>query len=921
VIGKTIGPYQILAELGRGGMGEVYRAKDTNLNRDVALKILPESFALDADRVARFKREAQVLASLNHPNIAQIYGIESNALVMELVEGEDLSTLIMQTQPEPERVAREARDSEVSGKPGGGAPGKLKNIGLPLDEALPIARQIADALEAAHEQGIVHRDLKPQNIKVRADGTVKVLDFGLAKAIDPAGASSGEAMNSPTMTARATQMGMIIGTAAYMAPEQAKGKAVDKRADIWAFGVVLYEMLTGRRCFDGEDISTTLAAVLMREPDWTALPRDTPPALESLIRRCLERDSKLRLRDIGEARLLLSNPQTLGGAPALMTPSTARPKHSERAVWIALGVVGALWIATLVPAVRYFRPQPSLAQLQFDVPTSSLGAAQGVALALSPDGRYLAYIANLDETFGSNTIWIRALDGSAQRVLPNTAGASQLFWAPDSQRLGFVASGKFQIIDIVTGRTQDVCRFDAGVRGVTWNASGDIVFARSLVPGSLFRVRDSGGTPVEFAKADPARQEAVLGFPQFLPDGRHFLYLSIGLDPAQKSIWARSLDDGPPVLIVAADSMPVYANGWLLYIRGTSLLAQKFEAGRLRLGGEPVLIADSVMSNANASGRFAFSASDTGLLAFRKGTGAALGVSSDLRWVSREGHVGTVVGDAQPYSQIRLSPNEQRVVFSLLASGGFSNSLWTIDLRNGVTSQLTVELSAVNDPVWSPDSESLAFESMSKGIRQFYRQAIGARSVTPIFESPDDPKWLDDWSRDGRFLLFHVPQPNGRLYALPVSGGPPTLLTESKVALDGAHFSPDGKWVAYQTNETSAYEVWVAAFPAFNQRRQVSARGGAQAFWRGDGRELYYLTVDGKMMSVAVTPAAGGALEFGAPAVLFQSPISHPNLTIDQYAVTGDGRRFLFVVPRRDADAPALSPISVRVNWASGLQK
>ncbi len=910
--GSRLGPYEIIAPIGAGGMGEVYRATDTKLNRDVAIKVLPESFALDADRVARFTREAQVLASLNHPNIAAIYAVEttsgvvlpgtrlapgettpdvvSTALVMELVEGDDLSAII-------------ARGP------------------VTLADALPIARQIADALEAAHEQGIVHRDLKPANIKVRADGTVKVLDFGLAKAMDPAGSSSGEVMNSPTMTARATQMGMIIGTAAYMSPEQAKGKAVDKRADIWAFGVVLYEMLTGRRAFEGEDISTTLAAVLMREPDFKALPKDTPPAIDGLVRRCLERDPKLRLRDIGEARLLLSNPQAMSFSSATVTPLAQPAGRRARSLWIALGVVGALWIATLIPAVRYFQPAPEPARLQFDVPTSTVVGSQAVVIALSPDGRSLAFIADLDYS-GSNAIWIRTLDGAAPRPLPKTVGATQIFWAPDSQRLGFFTQGKLQVVDVMNGGTQDVCPIDVAPRGATWNAAGDIVFAKTTAPASLFRVRDSGGTPVEFAKPDLTRQEAALGFPQFLPDGRHFLYLSIGSDPARRAIYAGSLDGGSPTLIVAADSMPVYASGWLLYVRGAALLAHAFDAERLRLRGEPVHVADSVMATANASGRFAFSASDTGLLAFR--TGVAGGAVSDLTWVTREGRVGAVVGDNRPYTQFRLSPDEKRVVFSQPDARGLGTSLWTIDLGSGVTSQLTVDVPAANDPVWSPDSETVAFEAAPKGLRQIYRQTIGSRSITPIFESPDDPKWLDDWSRDGQFLLFHLPLPNGRLFSVPVNGGgPATLLTESKVALDGAHFSPDGKWVVYQTNETGAYEVWVAAFPAFNHRRQVSARGGGQAFWRGDGRELFYLTADGKMMSVAVTPdaARAGALDFRAPAVLFQSPITRPNLTIDQYAVTRDGRRFLFIVPRRDANAPPASPINVRVNWTSGLTK
>jgi Tol biopolymer transport system component len=907
--GTRLGPYEVVAPLGAGGMGEVYRARDTKLNRDVAIKVLPEAFAADADRLARFAREAQVLASLNHPNIAAIYGIEQNALVMELVEGEDLSTVI-----------QGARRLQTSGSSSGS-----KDRGLHLTDALPIARQIADALEAAHEQGIVHRDLKPANIKVRPDGTVKVLDFGLAKALGPPGSEDpglqGSApADSPTLTARATQIGMIIGTAAYMAPEQAKGKAVDRRADIWAFGVVLYEMLSGRRAFDGEDISTTLAAVLTKEPEWAALPADMQPALNSLIRRCLERDPKVRLRDIGEARVLLSNPQTLSASLAASAPATV-PERRSRAVWIALGVVGALWIATLVPALRYFRPAPEPARLQFDVPTTTVAGNQTL-VALSPDGRLLAYVADLDYS-GSAAVWIRALDGSGTRALPATVGATQVFWAPDSRRLAFAVPGKLQIIDVTGGGALEVCAIAGAVRGGTWNAAGEIVFARAASAfGSLLRVTDSGGTPVEIAKPDASRQESSLVFPEFLPDGRHFLYLSIGTDLERRAIYARSLDGGAttmPRMIVAADSMPVYASGRLLYVRGGRLFAHEFDAARLQLLGEPVQLADNVMGTGNVVGRFAFSASQTGLLAFR--TGAAVATASDLTWVERDGKTGTTVGDSRQYNQFRLSPDEKRVVFSQPDPRGLGSSLWTIEMGTGVTSQLTVDVPVANNPVWSPDSETVAFEAAPKGPRQLYRQTIGSRSMTPVFESPDDPKWLDDWSRDGQFLLFHLPTP-ARLYSVPVKGGTPTLLTESKANLDSAHFSPDGKWIAYQTNETGAYEVWVAAFPGFNQRRQVSARGGGQPFWRGDSRELFYLTADGKMVSVAVMPdaASPGTLDFRAPEVLFQSPLPRPNLTVDQYAVTRDGRRFLFIVPRRDANAP-VSSITVRVNWTSGLKK
>ncbi len=499
--GDRVGPYEITAPIGAGGMGEVYRAKDTKLNRDVAIKVLPEAFAADADRLARFTREAQVLASLNHPSIAAIYGIEESgpstgsgpgvrALVMELVEGEDLSA----------HIARGP---------------------IALVEALPIAKQLADALEAAHEQGIIHRDLKPANIKVRPDGTVKVLDFGLAKAMDPAGASSADAMNSPTLTARATQMGMILGTAAYMAPEQAKGKAVDKRADIWAFGVVLYEMLTGRRAFEGEDVSTTLAAVLMKDPEWAALPGDLPPALRVLIRRCLERDPKARVRDIGEARLLLSNPDAMRAGPALETPSVASARTS-RLPWFVAGsgvlaavFFGALWMTRSGAPVAGERIEASLAPPP--------GHAVGSAFALSPDGRRLVMEAVTGDT-GATSLWLRDLASSAATKLPGTDGGTLPFWSPAGTEIAFFAEGKLKKTDLQGSPPQVICEAPTP-RGGTWGSGGTIVFAGSARAG-LERVEAGGGKPVTLTTLDEARHEKSHRWPVYLPDGKHLLFVA-----------------------------------------------------------------------------------------------------------------------------------------------------------------------------------------------------------------------------------------------------------------------------------------------------------------------------------------------------------------------------------------------------------
>jgi serine/threonine protein kinase len=900
--GTRIGAYEVVSILGAGGMGEVYRARDTKLSRDVALKILPAAFTTDPDRLTRFKREAVVLASLNHPNIAAVYGFEDSgetlALVMELVEGDDLSTLIQRGT-------------------------------FSVADTIQIARQLAEALEAAHESGIIHRDLKPGNIKVRTDGTVKVLDFGLAKAMSPDTVPGTEnAQNSPTLTARATQLGMIIGTAAYMAPEQAKGRPVDKRADIWAFGVVLYEMLTGRRAFDGEDVSTTLAAVLMKDPEWTALPKDTPPGLSALIHRCLERDPKARLRDIGEARVLLSSPEKLrsgsiteaisndGSVRATTIPvtRTALP-WLVAAAGIVIAAVGGYYVAS---STQSRNSPPRRVQFTIEAPVSSVTSA--LSTALSPDGLSLAYAAPTEQGSSRQAVlWIRALSDTKPRMLAGTEGVTAPFWSPDSRRLGFSASGKLKWIDVAGSTPQPLCDIGNQFLGGTWNADGTILFAHgnSSSTVTLFRVSDRGGTPELVLRGNPTAKQTSLQFPHFLPDGKHFLYLAWSSEAADRSIWLGSLDGDAPRQLIKEPSNAVFARipespgGAILFVREGALIAQPFDSGRRTMTGDPVQIVPSVYF-IRANGRASFSASTTGGLAYRQG-----GVDdqlSDLVWVDRAGTVLGVAAEPGPYNQIRMSPDEKRVAISVPNASAIFN-IWTLDFGNRILTQTTFEEGA-NDPVWGPGGESIGFEAMPKGKRDLFKQELGKRGATLLYESPEDPKWLDDWSRDGRYLLYHLPRP-GKLFALElVPNATPMLLAESTANFDGAHFSPDGKWVAYMSSETGDYEVWVAAFPAFDRRRRISARGGGSPFWRGDSRELYYLTAEGKLMAVAASavPGPNGTtnLEFGAPVELFQSPQTLPFLPTDQYSVTKDGQRFLFLRPMKDPRVTV--PITIRLN-------
>lgn len=902
--GTRIGPYEVTGVLGAGGMGEVYRARDGKLNRDVALKVLPDLLTNDPERVARFRREAQVLAALNHPNIAHVYGFEDapaqpgaapvHAIVMELVEGPTLA----------DRIAAGA---------------------IPWADALPIARQVADALEAAHEQGIVHRDLKPANIKAKDDGTVKVLDFGLAKALGPDGSgASGDASNSPTLTARGTQMGMILGTAAYMAPEQARGRAVDRRADIWAFGVVLFEMLTGRRAFEGEDISITLASVLKEDVDWQALPSDLPAPLRRLLRRCLEKDPKRRLSAIGDARLELDEshgalvPDGPAASSAAAAEVVANLRRRATRAWITAAGLG---IAAVVSAVLAFwgltEPPRPTQRAQFLV-TDAGEAAVISAPAPSPDGALLAFVAR--SPGGGNQVHVRPLDGLEMRALAGTDGANSnsLFWIDGSKAIGFTVGPSVYRVDATGGTPQRLCEMDS-FAGATWLPSGEILMAQfSGADARLFRVPAQGGEPVEVARQNGGDAATKFVGPAALPGGRRFLYMGWSGVLSDRALYSGSLDGAAPVRLVASDSVGAYAEpGFLLFVRGGVLFAQRFNASTLEVSGDPIRIADDISMNMT-SGRASFGVSNTGVLAYR--TGGAAAALSDLAWFDRSGKALGTVGDAGSYYQIRLSPDGRRVALAANAPGSqVGQRLSVLDLGNGVASALPAgDLAAPNDPAWSPDGESLAFEAIApSGHRHLYTQRIGGAPPTLAFESADTIKWLTDWSPDGKFLLFVLTRPS-KLFAVPMDE-PRTarLLLETPEAVDGAHFSPDSKWVVYQITENGTYQVWVASFPAFDQRRRISPQGGGQAFWRGDGREIFYLTPTGKMMSVAVTPNASGALDFGAPVELFQSPRAAPNLTIDLYSVTKDGQRFLFIRPRETT--AARQPVSVVINWAEGL--
>ena len=884
---SSIAHYRITAKLGEGGMGEVWRATDTKLGREVAIKILPEAFAQDADRMARFTREAQVLASLNHPNIAAIYGVEERALVMELVEGKNLS-----------------------------GP-------LPLETALSYARQIADALEAAHEKGVVHRDLKPANIQVKPDGAVKVLDFGLAKSAEQ---SSGDSQNSPTLTISPTRVGMIMGTAGYMSPEQAAGKPVDKRSDIWSFGVVLWEMLTGHRLFEGETISHTLADVLREPIDLARLPSDTPPAIRTLLGRCLERDVKKRLRDIGEARIVLENPP----APAPAAPR-ARP-------WLPWGVDAVLFVCAVAIGFIHFREKPPAADVvRFEIGPPRNGRFT-CCLSISPDGRKVAFTAG-GGTDSRPRLWIRAVDTvEARSVYPSLTGNSfpSSFWSADSRFLAFNGGGKLRKVEASGGPPQTICDTPPGFTGGAWSPDGAIVVDGAA---GLMRVPAAGGDPSPLTRLDPSRQESAHRGPALLPDGRHFVYLRVSAEAEKSGIYLGSLDAKPEQQgskrLLATDSSAAYATspdpalGYLLFERAGTLMAQAFDARRLELAGDAVPIAEGLAY----IGVPQFSVSTTGVLIYRIGDVTTPEYSQQLTWFDRAGKILQTVGEPGQYTTVSLSPDGARVAFDHrdpqaagtgLAFRRGNTDIWLHEFSRGASTRLTSDPAFDVMPVWSPDGSRIIFASNRDGVYNLYRKVSNGAEDEGVLLKSNEGKFPYDWSRDGRFLLYGVAN---KVWVLPLTGDDqkamPYLQTESSASQ--ARFSPDSRWIAYSSDESGKSEVYVRPFPAASGGKwTISKGGGNQPRWRRDGKELFYVSPDGKMMSVGVaTPS--GTFQAGIPKALFAAPIlgaaSSAFVYNTRYDVTADGQKFLInAVSTETASAPQ-SAITVVLNWQAGLKK
>jgi len=920
--GTRLGPYEIVAPIGAGGMGEVYRAKDTKLNRDVAIKVLPESFALDADRVARFTREAQVLASLNHPNIAQIYAVETtsgvvsprngnygehgnssfrsagettpevvslSALVMELVEGEDLSA-------------------------------HINRGAIPLAEALPIAKQIADALEAAHEQGIVHRDLKPQNIKVRGDGTVKVLDFGLAKASDPSASSSSNVANSPTMTSPAmTGMGMILGTAAYMSPEQAKGRAVDKRADIWAFGAVLYEMLTGTRAFKGEDVSDVLVSVLRDTPDLSALPADTPASVRRLIARCLERDLKRRLRDIGEARLILEDPAAL--APDAVPVSSAvsltppPPPLWRRALpWALTCVLAVALIVLWAPWRSMPTPMPRrlLASIGAD---ASLVTSRGASAILSPDGTTLVFAALQDS---QTRLFIRKLDQLQAAPLAGTEGAAHPFFSPDGQWIAFFAGDKLKKVSAAGGAAVNLCDVVAG-RGGTWVDDDTIIFSPSSAANTaLLRVPVAGGKPTAFGTLSQGGN--VQRWPQALPGGKAVLYTEhssiIGFEGANIIAALVSTDAsakaGPAKVVVSSAYYGRYVpsglgrrslgeGGHLIYIQQGTLFAMPFDPVRLEPTG-PAVPAIEGLASSGSSGGAQVDFSREGTLAYVPGA-VTSNILNPIDWMTRDGKTSVLRATKSYWSGPRFSPDGQKLAIEI--TDGKRMGIWVYDWARDTPTQLTFGTGRDTNPVWTLDGKRIVFASdraKPGGPRNLYWvNADGTGAVTRLTDSPDDER-PTSWHPGGRLLAFTAAHSGtlDDLMILPMEGdaakgwtaGKPTAFLSTPASENQSMFSPDGRFIAYSSNEAgdNVPVVYVRQFAGPGKWR-VSASRGNFPRWSAETHDLLWVDQgQDKLMAVPFS-VVGGAFVAGKPQLW--SPMSLLPMASSPYDLHPDGKRIV----------------------------
>jgi len=886
--GTKLGPYEIQSALGAGGMGEVYRARDTRLERTVAIKVLPAEVSANAERKQRFEREARTISSLSHPNICALYDVGSQDgleyLVLEYVEGETLEK-------------------------------RLEKGPLPTDALLRHGIEIADALEKAHRSGVIHRDLKPANIILTKSGA-KLLDFGLAK-WSAAGLSEEETLKTLTAAAaKLTEQGTIVGTFRYMAPEQLEGKEADARTDLFAFGEVLYEMATARAAFAGKTKASLIAAILSAEPaPISTLQPMTPPALERLVRGCLEKDPEERWQTAHDVKLQLRAIAEGGSQSGLPAPVSARRKIRERLGWAAAAV------ATLLAAVfafGYFQRARSeawaiRAYIKPMEKSSFVFAGTASGFALSPDGRRLAYVATTLE--GKELLWVRPLDSLQAQPLAGTEGAAFPFWSPDSRFIGFFAGGKLKKIEASGGPPLTLCDA-AGGRGGTWNREGVILFAPT-VSSPIHRVSAPGGAATPVTSLDASKNEASQRWPNFLPDGRHFLYVAgSSFTPKESptnSILVGSLDSKESKLLFHTHANVIYASGHILFLRQNTLMAQPFDAKRLELIGEAFPVADPVQED---EARFLgdFSASENGILTYADGTS---GAGRQLLWVDRSGKKLGEVPGADAYGDPQISPDGKRLAFTLDAPG---RDIWVYDIARGVRTRLTFgsPSSQFNSSgLWSPDGRQIAYTCVRPAKYGLcLRPSDGSGKEEVILAGTEYPRYPNDWSPDGKLLAYYETKLGVlEIWMLPLSGErKPYPFLQSPFSQLGARFSPDGKWVAYFSPESGRAEVYVVPFPGPGGKWQVSTGGGTWPRWRRDGKEIFYLSPDNKVMAAEVK-ANGSSFEIGAVRALFETrPYRSGGAAFD---VSADGQRFIVDY----AGEQPTAAITLVVNWTADLRK
>ncbi len=861
-------------------MGEVYRAKDTRLGRDVAVKVLPAQLSSSPELRQRLEREAKTISQLSHPHICMLHDVGhqdgTDYLVMEFLEGETLA----------DRLGRGA---------------------LPVEQALKIGIEIADALDAAHKSGIVHRDLKPGNVMLTKSG-VKLLDFGLAKlGAGPAGVVSA-VTSLPTALQESqplTTRGTILGTFQYMSPEQLEGREADARSDIFSFGCVLYEMLTGQKAFTGKSQASLIGSIMTSEPaSISSIQPMVPPALDRVVKGCLAKEPEHRWHTAHDVRMQLQWIAEGGSQAGLPAPVAARRRSREKLAW---GVAAVALLAAAALGLGFWKRAPkSPRTVRFEISTpedvTSIDTPR-----ISPDGRYLAF--NATDAGGKARVWVRPLNALTAQPLAGTEGATRPFWSPDSRFLGFVAEGKLKKVEVTGGPPQKICDAATGSDG-TWSSEGVILFD-GQANDPIQRVSAAGGTAVPAVKADPARKETSVAWPEFLPDGRHFLYMASGQKPEDNVYRMGSIDSKESKTVASAQTLVTFAPpGYLLFVRDKTLVAQPFDAKAGKTTGEPIPLAEHIGTNSVGLARF--SVSRDGTLAYRTGE------SGDrMVWVDRNGKELETVGDPGEYHNPDISPNGgDRLAFDLADPRSGKADIWIRDLSRGVSSRFTFGKGDAFCPVWSPDGKRIAFSNDGEGSTNLYEKASDGQGEAKLLFKSDETKILCDWSHDGRYIAFmsQGKDTGWDVWTLPLSdGGKPTPFVKTPFIELLPVFSPDVHYLAYMSNESGRQEVYVQSFPGPGGKWQISTAGGVEPHWRADGKELYYRAPDQKIMAVEIR--SDGGFQAGVPKVLFTGRFES-GVARDRYLPTSDGQRFLLVSP---LGREAMSPTTVVLNWAADL--